>query len=130
MAEGDTARRYPVNSVGVQDTAQTPVDAATYYVGVLSTGYKNGGVFVHPPGSKLTHWEPQNNGESFLNAFRLFDEQILLGIQYEHTSTMDSKHSSRAQSETGQDTKGPIVQFGRDELAMVYYKIFHELVSK
>lgn len=131
MPEGTTqGSSFPAlnPATGTVDTTLPLTSASTYYVSALGF-YKNGGTFVHPFGSKMTHWEPQNNGEAFLNAFRIFDEQILLGIQYEHTSTMDSKHSSRAQSETGQDKKGPLIQFGRDELAMVYYKIFHELVE-
>ncbi len=121
MAEGDVADRAPVDVNGVEIPGAPLVSSAEYFASQLRV-YRSGGVIVHPNGSSVNVIEPHSSGEAFLQAFELWDRQIMLAIQGQTRTGMESKHGSRADSVTAQDEKGVLVNFGRETLAGVVRK--------
>ena len=92
--------------------------------------FQNGSIIVRPAGSKLNIVEPNNNGESFLKAFDLFDRQIVLAIQLQTRTALEAKFGSKADSETGQDTRGLVISYARELLGeAVRRELFYDCVK-
>jgi hypothetical protein len=127
LAPNDTANSPARNAAGVETgKPQSPADR---FVSQL-IAFQNNSVLVRPSGSKLNVIEPRSNGEAFLNAFDLFDRQICLAIGLQVRASMEAKHGSKADSETAQDTRGLVIEFGRECLGdMAGREIFRESIA-
>lgn len=112
LAEADVVTHPDIDSEGNEIAGQT-VSPAQHFMKLLRL-YKGGGIIVRPFGSKLNVVEPQTAGEAFLAAFDIFDRQITRAIELQVRASMESKHGSKADSETAQDTKGLVIAYGRE----------------
>jgi hypothetical protein len=85
------------------------------YRGLLR--FKNGSVFVGPFGSTLTALNPAGDGSAFREAFEWHDRQIALGLLHSPRTMLEAQNSSKADSETAQDTLGVLARVGKKALA-------------
>ena len=129
MAEGDTSPRIPVDQFGNPIPGAQPVDPVTFHLQNV-TAYQGGSVLVHPAGSKVNVFEPKSPGEAFLLGFDFFDRQVCLAIELQTRATLEAKNGSKADSETAQDKRGPVVTWGRTSLASsVRFGLLKKLVE-
>jgi hypothetical protein len=104
----DTKLPYPRGTPGI-----LPVDSSTYAYQILQL-FQNSYVLVRPDGSEFNLIEPNGDGQSFLNAFDLFDRQICLAIGLQTRASLEAEHGSKADSETAADTRGLVIAHGRE----------------
>lgn len=74
--------------------------------------YQAGGAMVLPVG-KASLLQATSNGQAYLSAFELVDEQITLCYLYANLSTQGGKYGTQALGEVHQDTKGLLVSYGK-----------------
>jgi hypothetical protein len=103
----------------------TPTEAMAQMLARL-----DGGSYAAVPyGASIHPIQPNNNGNAFLQAFQLFKTEILEAILITSRSVMPARHSSKADSETAQDTVGQILLYGREMLEDVFHdQLFWQLV--
>jgi hypothetical protein len=104
----------------------TPTEAMAQMLARL-----DGGSYAAVPfGASIHPIQPNNNGNAFLQAFQLFKTEILEAILITSRSVMPARHSSKADSETAQDTVGQILLYGREMLEdCLHDQLFWQLVS-
>lgn len=76
--------------------------------------FANNTVIVRAAGSKLNVLEPKSNGEAFLNAVDLADRQMSLAIGLQTRTSQEAKHGSKADGETAENTRGLLIDYGRE----------------
>jgi hypothetical protein len=103
----------------------TPTEAMAQMLARL-----DGGSYAAVPfGASIHPIQPNNNGNAFLQAFQLFKTEILEAILITSRSVMPARHSSKADSETAQDTVGQILLYGREMLEDVFHdQLFWQLI--
>lgn len=72
--------------------------------------FKNGTALAVPAGTKLELVFSEGEGEAFLNAFKLYDQQITKAILHQTLATEEGEHQARSAAEVHQDVLGTIVQ--------------------
>ena len=73
---------------------------------------------------------PQGAGEVFHNAVDLFNREIVHGILFQTRATTEAQHGSKADSQTGQDIFGLLVDAGRQMLgATLREDAFRHLIA-
>lgn len=77
-------------------------------------GLQGGTVAVLKGGSKLDALRSQGEGDAFSKAVDLFDRQIAMAILKTHRTLLESKHSSKADSESAADITDVFVSYLRD----------------
>jgi hypothetical protein len=91
---------------------------------------ENGSYIITPPGSTVTPIHPAGEGQAFLQAFTLFKTEILEAILISARSIMPARHSSKADSETSQDTVGQLLLYGRELLEDGWREqVFKQLIA-
>ncbi|WP_406698575.1 hypothetical protein V5E97_06795 [Singulisphaera sp. Ch08] len=113
LSENDTAPGPAVDSVTGQEIPGKIVSPGQRYASQL-VAFANNTVVVRPAGSELHVIEPKSNGEAFLNGFNLFDQQICLAIGLQTRASLEAKHGSKADSETAENTRGLVIDYGRE----------------
>lgn len=109
----DTANRPAINPVTGQEIAGSSLSPGQHFLSQL-LAFKNNVAIVRPAGSELNVIEPNSNGEAFLNGFDLFDRQICLAIGLQARASLEAKHGSKADSDTAENTRGLIIDYGRE----------------
>ena len=79
--------------------------------------FQNGSVLVVPSGAEVVPIQPQGDGAVFHEAVDLFNREIVQAILMQTRATREAEHGSKADSETGQDIFGLLVESGRAMLA-------------
>lgn len=80
-------------------------------------GLQGGTVAVLKGGSKLDALRSQGEGDAFSKAVELFDKQIAMAILKTHRTLLESKHSSKADSESAADITDVFVSYLRDVIS-------------
>lgn len=83
-------------------------------------GFQNGTVAVLKGGSKLELVKSEGQGDAFNAAVDLFDRQIAMAILKTHRTLLESKHSSKADSESAADITDVFVSGLREILASTF----------
>ena len=128
LPENDREPKIDIDSDGNEVTDGTTISPGQHMVKVLQC-WQNGGVASVSFGSTLEVLEPKTSGESFLTAFDFFDRQICLAIQLQARTSLEAKHSSKADGDTAQDTKGLVVAYGRKVLAEAIRRMLRFVVT-
>jgi hypothetical protein len=92
-------------------------------------GLGNGRVFVGPAESKVQIVFPSGDGSPFTSAMDWADRQITLAILGTANATLEAKHDSRANGETGQDILGLEAERGRKLAAACVRRVWRLLIS-
>jgi hypothetical protein len=80
-------------------------------------------------GAKIDVIFSQGEGKAFLNAFQLFDRQIIHAVLNQTLATMEGEHQSRAASETHQDVMDTLIRQGKKAVQrMIHRDILHPLI--
>ncbi|MEN6583041.1 MAG: hypothetical protein ABFD54_11375 [Armatimonadota bacterium] len=82
----------------------------------------NGTAGVFENGSTVNPIEVAGDGSAYTKGIDLFDRQITRAIMLAVRAAMESEHSSKADSETAQDTVGDYVQYIRRKLEVAFYR--------
>lgn len=127
LPEREPQFRPDVDADG-NDVPNSAVSPATRMVKLLQL-YQGGGVIATPFGTTVTPFESKSDGKALVDAFSLFDHQIVLAIAMQVRATLEAQHGSKADSETAENVKGLIVPFGRACLAAVMRKVAKLLVE-
>lgn len=90
---------------------------------------KNGATVAMPPDSTAKVIESTRDGVGMNNAIGVLEAQIVRAILLQVRATMESKHGSRADSETGQDVLGTLLRHIRNCLCQPVRKVFHGLLE-
>jgi hypothetical protein len=91
--------------------------------------FQNGSAMAAPFGSTLKEITSQGEGKAFLEAFRLFDKQMMLGIIGQTRSILESEFGSRADSQTANDVLQTLVrQIKRSTARMLRRDVLRMLV--
>lgn len=128
MAPGDNTPQPSIGANGLPLNNGQTMTPGVYYATLLGV-YQNGGVFVHPNGSKLQIAEPQSKGEVWQLAIDLYNREIKLAIEYQTRASLEAQHGSRADSETATDVKALVTTYGREWLGNALFKGFKHLVN-
>ncbi|MEQ1761615.1 MAG: DUF935 family protein [Pyrinomonadaceae bacterium] len=83
-------------------------------------GFQNGTVAVLKGGSKLELLKSEGQGEAFSAAVDLFDRQIAMAILKTHRTLLESRHSSKADSESAADITDVFVASLREILGQAF----------
>lgn len=113
LAPNDTAPSPKIDPTTGKEIPNTSRSSAQRFVDQL-IAFQNNAVIVRPNGSELNVIEPNSKGEAFLNAFDLFDRQICLAIGLQVRASLEAKHGSKADSDTAENTRGLIIDYGRE----------------
>jgi hypothetical protein len=126
VAASDAPDEAEVNDNGVATGRYlTPTEAMAQMLARLD----GGSYAAIRAGSSIHPIQPNNNGNAFIQAFQLFKTEILEAILITSRSVMPARHSSKADSETAQDTVGQILLYGREMLEDVFHdQLFWQLV--
>lgn len=93
-------------------------------------GFQGGTVAVLKGGSKLDVLWSQGGGEAFSKAVELFDRQIAMAILKTHRTLLESKNSSKADSESAADITDVFVAHLKDVVSGVLTKdLAYQLVK-
>lgn len=93
-------------------------------------GFQGGTVAVLKGGSKLEVLWSQGGGEAFSKAVELFDRQIAMAILKTHRTLLESKNSSKADSESAADITDVFVAHLKDVVSGVLTKdLSYQLVK-
>lgn len=91
--------------------------------------FQNGSAMAAPFGSTLKEITSQGEGKAFLEAFRLFDKQMVLGIIGQTRSILESEFGSRADSQTANDVLQTLIrQIKRSTARMLRRDVLRMLV--
>lgn len=99
---------------------------------LLSTlmAFRNNSAAAFDYGTILKALEVSNDGTPFHTAFTRCDEQITVAILNQMRATMEAKHGSRADSETGQDILDTVIrQIKRSVCTMIKRDVLTPLVE-
>lgn len=113
LAPNDTAPKPAINPQTGQEIPGATLSPAQHYVSQL-LAFANNAAIVRPAGSELNVIEPKSKGEAFLNGFSLFDSQICLAIGLQTRASLEARHGSKADSDTAENTRGLIIDYGRE----------------
>jgi hypothetical protein len=106
-----------------------PVSPQEFMAGQL-VAFQNGSVLVVPAGAEVAPIQPQGDGSAFHRAVDLFNREIVQAILLQTRATMEATHGSKADSQTGQDMFGLLVDAGRTMLAQTLRDdCFRQLVA-
>jgi hypothetical protein len=105
-----------VDEHGDEIAGAAPVSAMRRMVQALEA-YENGAAIAHANGGRLYTIPPQGEGEVFRGNVDLFNREMVQGILLQTRATSEAEHGSKADSETGQDIFGLLVDSGRQTLA-------------
>jgi hypothetical protein len=93
--------------------------------------WRNGYAMVAPAGTMLHTVEMQGDGAPFLNAFNVFDVQIVKAILTQTLATEEGAHQSRASSGTHQDVLDTLVRQGKQAVVeMVQTQVLEPWVRR
>jgi hypothetical protein len=92
-------------------------------------GLGNGRAFVGPAESKVNIVFPSGDGAPFREMFDWVDRQITLAILGTANATLEAKHDSRANGETGQDILGLEAERGRKLAAACVRRVWRLLIG-
>lgn len=84
--------------------------------------FANGTAIVLENGSSIEPIEVQGDGSAYTNAIDTFDRQMVRAVIIAVRATMEAEHSSKADSQTAQDTVGEYTQFIRRRLEAAFYR--------
>ncbi len=84
----------------------TPIDVMLRAI----LAFQNGTAAVFPFGAMLNLIQSSGKGEAFLNAFKLYDQQITKGILHQTLATEEGEHQARAASEVHADVLETIIR--------------------
>jgi hypothetical protein len=127
MAPEDTLDRPPIDRDG-NDIQGVPLVSADRRIQMSVNLYKSGGTLCHPFGSKVTVFEPRNDGTPLRATIEMLSTEISLAIEYQARVSHEAKHGSKADSETAQDTKGLVNSYGREVVGGVLRSILRQNV--
>jgi len=113
LAENDTAPSAAIDPATGQEVPGRTLSSGQRYMTQL-VAFQNNSVIVRPFGSKLNVLEPKTKGEAFLAAFDLFDRQVCLAIGLQARASLEAKHGSKADSDTAENTRGLVIDYGRE----------------
>jgi hypothetical protein len=82
----------------------------------------NGSVVVLPNGSDIKPIQVQGNGEAFLKAFEMLDRRCVRTVLLNTRATMEAEFGSKADSQTGQDLQGKLIQLTRRWVEINFYR--------
>jgi hypothetical protein len=108
--------RHPVDEDGLPIPGSSLVSPQQFMASQL-VNFQNGSVLVVPSGAEVVPIQPQGDGAVFHEAVNLFNREIVQAILMQTRATREAEHGSRADSETGQDIFGLLVESGRAMLA-------------
>jgi hypothetical protein len=121
--------RHPVDARGMPIPGAPPVSPQEFMAGQL-VAFQNGSVLVVPAGAEVAPIQPQGDGSAFHRAVDLFNREIVQAILLQTRATMEATHGSKADSQTGQDMFGLLVDAGRTMLAQTLRDdCFRQLVA-
>jgi hypothetical protein len=118
----------PRDAQGQEIPGKKPV-TAEFAAAKMGDRMKGGATVAMPQGSTATVIESQRDGLGMNNAIALLEAQIVKAILLQVRATMESKHGSRADSETGQDVLGTLLRFVRTLTCQPARKVFHSLLA-
>lgn len=127
LPEREPPLRPDVDEDG-KDIPNSAVTPAQRMVKLLQL-YQAGGVIATPFGTTVTPFEAKSDGKALVDAFDLFDRQIVLAIAMQVRASLEAKHGSKADSDTAENVKGLVVPFGRACLAACMRKVAKLLVE-
>lgn len=84
--------------------------------------WHNGAVLALKYGSKFEVINPTGDGKAFLDAFQMFDRQIIHGILNQTLATMEGLHQSRAAAQTHQDVMDTLIRQGKKSVEWTVYR--------
>ncbi len=108
--------RHPVDEDGIPIPGASLVSPQQFMASQL-VAFQNGSVLVVPAGAEVAPIQPQGDGAAFHAAVDLFNREIVQAILMQTRATMEAQHGSKADSQTGQDMFGLLVESGRQMLA-------------
>jgi hypothetical protein len=122
--------RYPVDPITGQTITTAGLISPQQFMASQMVEFQNGSVLVVPAGAEVEPIQPQGDGAAFHKAVDLFNQEIVRGILLQTRATSEAEHGSKADSETGQDIFGLLVESGRQSLAgMLRDDCFRQLVA-
>jgi hypothetical protein len=84
--------------------------------------FANGTAVVLPHGSDIKPIQAVGNGEAYLKAFEMFDRRCVRTVLLNTRSVMEAQFGSKADSQTGQDLLGTVVQLVRRWVEISFYR--------
>lgn len=126
-AEGEVDRQ-PVDEAG-NPIPGAPLVSPQQYMANTLVAFQNGSVVVVPAGAEVLPIQPQGDGAVFRNMLDDCNREITQAILLQTRATMEAQHGSKADSQTGQDVLGMLVEMGRKSLGACVRKMLRLLIT-
>lgn len=124
-----SARMVPPRDKNGQEIVGGKPVPAEYGMARSLDAMENGASIAGPPGADVKILESQRDGVGMNNAIAICEAQVARSLLLQVRATMESKHGSKADSETGQDVLGTLLRYVRTLVCQPIRCVFHHLLE-